>query len=170
MQETTTDKVIKLESMKDMSIDQIVDLYKRGHILENYSQIEGLPDSPQTSARLIRYGFMNNSSQIEGLSEDPDAPVRKRKYGFMDNSSQIEGLPDSPQTSERLIRYGFMDDDAPSYPIPPEFYERWNRDKRYGFTGQESQSFQNLQGISASSDTILLIGIGVLAYLYIRRK
>lgn len=145
MQETTTDKIIKLESMKDMSIDQIVDLYKRGHILESSSQIEGLPDSPQTSARLIRYGFMNNSSQIEGLAEDPGAPVRKRKYGF-------------------------MDDDAPSYPIPPEFYERWNRDKRYGFTGQESQSFQNLQGISASSDAILLIGIGALAYLYIKRK
>ncbi len=118
MQEIITDK-LTLESMKDMSIDQIVDLYKRGYTI--------------------------------------------------DDSSQIEGLPDTPETSSRLIRYGFMDNAIPNYPIPPGIHERWNRQRRYGFTGQESQQLQSLQGVSISSDALLLIGIGVLAYLYIKK-
>ena len=118
MQEIITDK-LTLESMKNMSIDQIVDLYKRGYII--------------------------------------------------DNSSQIEGLPDNPETSRRLIRYGFMDDTVSNYPIPPSVYERWDRQKKYGFTGQESERLQSLQGVSVSSDALLLIGIGALIYLYIKK-
>lgn len=120
MQEIMTDNIIKLESMKNMSIDQIVDMDKRGYIIEN--------------------------------------------------SSQIEGLPDSPETSERLKKYAFMDNTVSDYPIPPGTYERWERQKKYGFTGQESQSFQNLQGISFSNGALLLIGIGILAYLYVKKK
>ena len=39
--EITTDKIIKLESMKNMPIDQIVDLYKDGYKIEDTS-----PTSP----------------------------------------------------------------------------------------------------------------------------
>lgn len=39
--EITTDKIIKLESMKNMSIDQIVDLYKESYKIEDTS-----PTSP----------------------------------------------------------------------------------------------------------------------------
>jgi len=38
MHETTNDRTIKLESMKDMSIDQIVELYKNGYRIEEMSQ------------------------------------------------------------------------------------------------------------------------------------
>lgn len=37
--EITTYKIIKLESMKNMSIDQIVDLYKHGYKIEDTSPI-----------------------------------------------------------------------------------------------------------------------------------
>lgn len=36
--EITNDKTIKLESMRDMSIDQIVELYKNGFRIEDMSQ------------------------------------------------------------------------------------------------------------------------------------
>lgn len=42
--EITTDKIIKLESMKNMSIDQIVDLYKDGYKIEDTSPTS--PTSP----------------------------------------------------------------------------------------------------------------------------
>lgn len=42
--EITTDKIIKLESMKNMPIDQIVDLYKDGYKIEDTSPTS--PTSP----------------------------------------------------------------------------------------------------------------------------
>ncbi len=144
--DTESNKIIKLESMKDMSIDQIVYLYKEGYIIEN-------------------------SSQIEELDELKDSE-RQRKYRFMRNTS-VNKLPfehTPPETYKRESKYAFMNDTTSDYPIPPSVQERWERQKRYGFTGQESQPLQSLQGISISSDALLLIGIGLVAYLYIKQK
>ena len=39
MDNETDDKIIKLEKMKEMSIDQIIELYKNGYRIENAYQI-----------------------------------------------------------------------------------------------------------------------------------
>ena len=39
--EMTTDRIIRLESMRNMSIDQIVDLYKDGYKIEDVSPTIG---------------------------------------------------------------------------------------------------------------------------------
>jgi hypothetical protein len=140
MQEIMTNNVIKLESMKYMSIEQIVNMYKRGYIIENSSQIEGLPDSPESSERL-------------------------RKYAFMDNVSDYPIPPGTYERWERQKRYGFTGNET----IPPAIQERFERQRKYAFTGQGSESIQNLQGISFSDGALLLVGIGVLAYFYVKK-
>jgi len=61
-----TAKIINLESMQDMSIDQIVALYRDGYI------IEGLPETAYTVHRQIKFGLMDE----------------QKKYGFIGQESQ----------------------------------------------------------------------------------
>lgn len=121
------DKVIELESMKNMSIDQIVGLYKEGYT------VGSLPETPATSERQRKYGFMDVTA-LPFENSLPDVYERERKYGFMDDT------------------------------IPPGVVERWERQRKYGFTGQGSQ-----EGIVISTGALLLIGIGIAAYLYLKK-
>lgn len=107
------DKVINLEMMKNMSIDQIVELYKEGYTISPNTltletHTEGLPDAPATAERQRKYGFMDITA-LPFENTIPDVFERERKYGFMDNT------------------------------IPPGVVERWERQRKYGFTGQGSQ-------------------------------
>lgn len=160
MSEMVTDKVIKLESMANMPIDQIVNLYKEGYV------IEGLPEAPQTSYRQIRFGFMDNPDRQERYE-------RQRRYGFAESDTlPFEHTP--PETFERERKYGFESNISIPPTIPPGVIEQWQRQRRYGFTGQGSQGGTESMSptIMAAQDGIyvstgaILLGVGLIALFY----